>query len=90
MQEKKLAICSIKIYNYTARARAYTIIAKWPEGKIPLSRIHEGQKTIGLKMARCDKSRKDGYRNHFQLETDREIGKAEVFFRGSGEIGCER
>ena len=30
--EKGLATCSITIYNYTARARAYTILAKWPEG----------------------------------------------------------
>ena len=29
--KEKLARCSIKIYNYTARARAYTIIVKWPE-----------------------------------------------------------
>ena len=30
--EEKLAICSITIHNYTARARAYTILVKWPEG----------------------------------------------------------
>ena len=30
-KEKKLATCSIKIFNYTARARAYTILLKWPE-----------------------------------------------------------
>ena len=29
--KEKLARCCIKIYNYTARARAYTIIVKWPE-----------------------------------------------------------
>ena len=30
-KERKLATCSIKIFNYTARARAYTILLKWPE-----------------------------------------------------------
>ena len=28
----KLATCDITVFNYTARARAYTILAKWPEG----------------------------------------------------------
>ena len=32
-KERKVATCSIKIYNYTARARAYTILAKWPENE---------------------------------------------------------
>jgi DNA topoisomerase-6 subunit B len=30
--ERKLATCDITVFNYTARARAYTILAKWPEG----------------------------------------------------------
>jgi DNA topoisomerase-6 subunit B len=30
-KERKLATCSIKVFNYTARARAYTILLKWPE-----------------------------------------------------------
>ena len=30
-EERGLATCSITVYNYTARARAYTILAKWPE-----------------------------------------------------------
>jgi len=33
-KEKKLATCSIKIFNYTARARAYTILLKWPESEM--------------------------------------------------------
>ena len=33
-KEKKLATCSIKIFNYTARARAYTILLKWPESDV--------------------------------------------------------
>ena len=32
-KERKIATCSIKIYNYTARARAYTILIKWPENE---------------------------------------------------------
>ena len=30
-KERRLSLCSITIHNYTARARAYTILAKWPE-----------------------------------------------------------
>ena len=30
-KETKLTDVSIKIYNYTARSRAYTILATWPE-----------------------------------------------------------
>ena len=29
--ERKLITCDITLFNYTARARAYTILAKWPE-----------------------------------------------------------
>ena len=29
--ERKLVTCDITLFNYTARARAYTILAKWPE-----------------------------------------------------------
>ena len=32
-KERKLATCSIKVFNYTARARAYTILLKWPESE---------------------------------------------------------
>ena len=28
---RKLTTCDITVFNYTARARAYTILAKWPE-----------------------------------------------------------
>ena len=30
---RKLATCDITVFNYTARARAYTILAKWPESE---------------------------------------------------------
>ncbi|MDB3854990.1 DNA topoisomerase VI subunit B [Euryarchaeota archaeon] len=32
-KERKVATCSIKVFNYTARARAYTILLKWPESE---------------------------------------------------------
>lgn len=31
--ERKLATCDITVFNYTPRARAYTILAKWPESE---------------------------------------------------------
>ena len=95
--KQKLAICSIKIYNYTARARAYTIIAKWPEGE-KISLVHESMKgqreTIGLR-----KWRLDAINPGKMAEITFSVGglgqgdwkEAEVFFRGSGEIiGCEK
>ena len=30
---RKLTTCDITVFNYTARARAYTILAKWPESE---------------------------------------------------------
>tara|TARA_B100000575_G_C23136876_1_gene660646 strand:+ start:617 stop:2770 length:2154 start_codon:yes stop_codon:yes gene_type:complete len=30
-KESRLSMCSVTVHNYTARARAYTILAKWPE-----------------------------------------------------------
>ena len=95
--KEKLTICSIKIYNYTARARAYTIIAKWPEGE-NISLVHESMKgqreTIGLR-----KWRLDAINPGKMAEITFSVGglgqgdwkEAEVFFRGSGEIiGCEK
>ena len=31
-KKERLAMCCITVHNYTARARAYTILAKWPDG----------------------------------------------------------
>ena len=45
-KESKSVDVSIKIYNYTARARAYTILANWPEksGGIMTNNQHGGRK----------------------------------------------
>ena len=45
-KESKSVDVSIKIYNYTARARAYTILATWPEksGGIMTNNQHGGRK----------------------------------------------
>ena len=48
---EKLAKCSIKIYNYTARARAYTIIAKWPESDS--TSIVQNERGGGKKLEAC-------------------------------------
>ena len=50
--DAKQNICSVTIYNYTARARAYTILAKWPEGEgvsmVENPREEGNQRFVGL------------------------------------------
>ena len=95
--KEKLARCSIKIYNYTARARAYTIIVKWPErdGVALVENERGGRKeTRGLWAWRLDAINPGG-----MTEISFAVGgmsqgdwkEAEVFYRGNGDvIGSER
>lgn len=83
---------SIKIYNYTARARAYTILATWPEksGGIMTNNDHGGRKeATGVWAWKMDTLQPgenitltyslDGLEKGDWTETD-------VFYRGSQEI----
>ena len=95
--KEKLARCSIKIYNYTARARAYTIIVKWPErdGVALVENERGGRKeTRGLWAWRLDAINPGGMTEISFAVNGLSHGdwkEAEVFYRGNGDIiGSER
>ena len=91
-KETKSVDVSIKIYNYTARARAYTILATWPEksGGIMTNNYYGGRKeATGVWAWKMDTLQPgenitltyslDGLEKGDWTETD-------VFYRGSQEI----
>tara|TARA_B100000767_G_scaffold66941_1_gene63393 strand:- start:2481 stop:4568 length:2088 start_codon:yes stop_codon:yes gene_type:complete len=88
----KMTDVSIKIYNYTARARAYTILATWPEksGGIMKNNVFSGRKEAtgvwAWKLETLQPGENltitfslDGLEKGDWTETD-------VFYRGSQEI----
>lgn len=96
-QKEKVAKCSIKIFNYTARARAYTIIAKWPEDKSTRMTHNErgGRKEArGLWAWRLDAINPgDMAMIGFSVSglNKGDWKEAEIFYRGNGEIiGAEK
>ena len=90
--EKGLATCSITIYNYTARARAYTILAKWPEGDgtaISDNPLGGAKQAKGLWAWRLDTLNPGTATTiHFGVSGLRkgEWSDAEIFYRGNGEV----
>jgi DNA topoisomerase-6 subunit B len=91
-KERKLAMCSITVHNYTARARAYTILAKWPEGpNTAMSHNPTGgrKETRGLWAWRLD-TLDPGTSTVLEFGisglTKGEWNETDVFFRGNGEI----
>lgn len=96
-QKEKVAECCIKIFNYTARARAYTIIAKWPEDKSTRMTHNErgGRKEArGLWAWRLDAINPgDMAMISFSVSglNKGDWKEAEIFYRGNGEvIGAEK
>ena len=96
-QNEKVAKCSIKIFNYTARARAYTIIAKWPEDQSTRMTHNErgGRKEArGLWAWRLDAINPgDMAMIGFSVSglNKGDWKEAEIFYRGNGEIiGAEK
>ena len=89
---RKLTTCDITVFNYTARARAYTILAKWPESETvamvdnPLGGRKE---THGLWAWRLDTL--DPGSSAVISFTVSGLSKGdwtdmEIFFRGNGDI----
>ena len=91
-EERGLATCSITVYNYTARARAYTILAKWPESDgtaITENPLGGSKQARGLWAWRLDTLNPGSATTiHFGVSGLRkgEWGDAEIFYRGNGEI----
>ena len=80
------------IYNYTARARAYTILAKWPEGDgtaISDNPLGGAKQAKGLWAWRLDTLNPGTATTiHFGVSGLRkgEWSDAEIFYRGNGEV----
>ena len=89
---RKLATCDITVFNYTARARAYTILAKWPESETTAMEDNPlgGRKeTHGLWAWRLDTL--DPGSSAVISFTISGLNKGdwpdmEIFFRGNGDI----
>ena len=89
---RKLATCDITVFNYTARARAYTILAKWPESEtVAMVDNHLGgrKETHGLWAWRLDTL--DPGSSAVISFTVSGLNKGdwsdmEIFFRGNGDI----
>jgi DNA topoisomerase-6 subunit B len=91
-KEDKLSMCSITVHNYTARARAYTILAKWPEGPDTAMSYNPtgGRKeTKGLWAWRLD-TLDPGTSTVLEFGisglSKGEWNETDIFFRGNGEI----
>tara|TARA_Y100001970_G_scaffold293768_1_gene443028 strand:+ start:52289 stop:54403 length:2115 start_codon:yes stop_codon:yes gene_type:complete len=91
-KENKTTVCSITIYNYTARARAYTILAKWPEadGIFITDNPRGGRKeTTGLwnwRLDTLDPGQSAEIRFSVSGLSKGDWTEADIFFRGNGEI----
>ena len=92
--DAKQNICSVTIYNYTARARAYTILAKWPEGEgVRMAENPRGgrKETNGLWAWRLDTLNPgESTEIRFTVEgvTKGDWNETEIFYRGNGDIIC--
>ncbi|MEK9805687.1 MAG: DNA topoisomerase VI subunit B, partial [Euryarchaeota archaeon] len=88
----KQNVCSVTIYNYTARARAYTILAKWPEGEgVKMAENPRGgrKETNGLWAWRLDTLNPgESAEIRFTVEglTKGDWTETDIFFRGNGDI----
>ena len=89
---RKLATCDITVFNYTARARAYTILAKWPESETAAmvdNPLGGRKETHGLWAWRLDTL--DPGSSAVISFTVSGLNKGdwsdmEIFFRGNGDI----
>ena len=90
--DTKQNICSVTIYNYTARARAYTILAKWPEAEgVKMAENPRGgrKETNGLWAWRLDTLNPgESAEIRFTVEglTKGDWNETDIFFRGNGDI----
>ena len=89
---EKVTRCSIKLFNYTARPRQYTILATWPErdGVSLIEENIEGRKEAkGLRKWKLDiVPPSENLEVNFVLDglSKGDWNQFDVFFRGSGDI----
>ena len=91
-KERKLATCEITVFNYTARARAYTILSKWPESdSVAMEENPMGgrKEAHGLWAWRLDTLNPGASATiSFSLSGlgRGDWGDTDIFFRGNGDI----
>ena len=91
-KKRKLATCEITVFNYTARARAYTILAKWPESdSVAMEENPMGgrKEAHGLWAWRLDTLNPGASATiSFSLSGlgSGDWGDTDLFFRGNGDI----
>ena len=91
-KESRLSMCSVTVHNYTARARAYTILAKWPEREDTSMQFNPrgGRKEAnGLWAWRLD-TLDPGTSTVLEFGisglSKGDWNETDIFFRGNGEI----
>ena len=91
-KETRLSMCSITIHNYTARARAYTILAKWPEGEEtsmefnPRGGRKEARGLWAWRLDTLDPGTSTVLEFGISGLSKGDWNEADIFFRGNGEI----
>ena len=91
-KKERLAMCCITVHNYTARARAYTILAKWPEGPDTSMSFNPtgGRKEAGGLWAWRLDTLNPGSSTVLEFGisglSKGDWNETDVFFRGNGEI----
>ena len=85
-------MCSITIHNYTARARAYTILAKWPESYgtsmeyNPKGGRKEARGLWAWRLDTLDPGTSTVLEFGISGLSKGDWNEADIFFRGNGEI----
>ncbi len=91
-KERRLSMCSISIHNYTARARAYTILAKWPESMEtsmefnPRGGRKEARGLWAWRLDTLDPGTSTLLEFGISGLSKGDWNEADIFFRGNGEI----
>jgi DNA topoisomerase-6 subunit B len=89
---RKLATCDITVFNYTARARAYTILAKWPESEAvamvdnPLGGRKETHGLWAWRLDTLDPGSSAVISFTVSGLSKGDWSDMEIFFRGNGDI----
>ena len=91
-KEARLSMCSVTIHNYTARARAYTILAKWPEGEDtsmefnPRGGRKEAKGLWAWRLDTLDPGTSTVLEFGISGLSKGDWNETDIFFRGNGEI----
>ena len=91
-KESRLSMCSVTIHNYTARARAYTILAKWPEGEDtsmefnPRGGRKEAKGLWAWRLDTLDPGTSTVLEFGISGLSKGDWNETDIFFRGNGEI----